>query len=136
MKRRLFDYTMRTEYKEKRKTNRILFTPEDKAQVYFYSFDTDKIISAKIVNMSRKGMCIALVKDELQKIPKVGDKLVMLKIESPGELNSIVNVDLEIVWTLTPSPLEQIGIGCKFENIPERNEIQIEEFIQSVTTLH
>ena len=127
---------MKTEYQENRNSNRILFAPEDKATVHFYTFDTDKIISAKIVNMSMGGMCIALVKDELKKIPKVGDKLVMLKIESPGELNSIMNVDLEIVWALTPSPLEQIGIGCKFENIPKRNELQIEEFIQSVTTIH
>jgi hypothetical protein len=86
--------------------------------------------------MSVGGICVALVKDELKKIPEIGDRLVLLKIESPGELNFIVNVNLKIVWALTPSPLEQIGIGCKFENIPKRNESQIEEFIQSVTTKH
>ena len=127
---------MRVENQEKRNTNRVLFAPEDNATVHFYTFETDKIISAKVVNMSTGGMCIALVKDELKKIPKIGDKLVLLKIESPGELNYIVNVNLKIVWALTPSPLEQIGIGCKFENIPKRNELQIEEFIHSVTTRH
>jgi hypothetical protein len=127
---------MRLENHEKRINNRVLFSPEDDATVYFYSFDTDKIISAKVVNMSVGGICFALGKDELKKIPEKGDKLVLLKIESPGELNYIVNVNLKIVWALTPSPLEQIGLGCKFEDMPKRNETQIEEFIHSATTKH
>lgn len=127
---------MRVENQDKRYSSRVLFAPEDNTTAHFYTFETDKIISAKVVNMSTGGICIALVKDELKKIPKIGDKLVLLKIESPGELNYIVNVNLKIVWALTPSPLEQIGIGCKFENIPKRNELQIEEFIHSVTTRH
>ena len=127
---------MRTENQEKRTNNRVLFAPEDKATVHFYSYETDKIISAKVVNMSAGGMCLALVKDDLKNIPKKGEKLVLLKIESPGELNFILNINLEIVWALTPSPLEQIGIGCKFESIPKSNELQIEEFIHSVTTKH
>jgi len=127
---------MRTENHEKRTNNRVLFSPEDNATVHFYSYETDKIISAKVVNMSAGGMCIALVKDNLKSIPKKGEKLVLLKIESPGELNFILNINLEIVWALTPSPLEQIGIGCKFESIPKSNELQIEEFIHSVTTKH
>jgi c-di-GMP-binding flagellar brake protein YcgR len=127
---------MRTENHEKRTNNRVLFSPEDKATVHFYSYETDKIISAKVVNMSAGGMCLALVKEDLKNIPKKGEKLVLLKIESPGELNFILNINLEIVWALTPSPLEQIGIGCKFESIPKNNELQIEEFIHSVTTKH
>jgi len=127
---------MRLENQEKRNDSRVVFAPEDKATVHFYSFDTDNIISAKVVNMSTGGICVALTKDELKKIPEIGDKLVLLKIESPGELNFIVNVNLKIVWALTPSPLEQIGIGCKFENIPKRNESQIQEFIQSAATKH
>ena len=127
---------MRLESHEKRVNNRVLFAPEDDATVHFYSFDTDKIVSAKVVNMSVGGICVALGKNDLKKIPEIGDKLVLLKIESPGELNYIVNVNLKIVWALTPEPLEQIGIGCKFENIPKRNETQIEEFIQSVGTKH
>jgi hypothetical protein len=127
---------MKIEDHDKRNTNRVLFSPEDKATVHFYSYETDKIISAKVVNLSSGGMCLALVKDELKNIPKKGEKLVLLKIESPGELNYILNVNLEIVWALTPSPLEQIGIGCRFESIPEKNELQIEEFIDSVRTRH
>ena len=84
---------MRTEGQEKRINNRVLFAPEDNAVVYFYSFDTDKIITAKVVNMSVGGLCVALSKDELKKIPEIGDKLVLLKIESPGELNYIVNIN-------------------------------------------
>jgi hypothetical protein len=127
---------MRVENQEKRKKNRVLFAPEDNAIVHFYSFDTDKIIAAKVVNMSSGGICVALNKGDIQKNPEIGDKLVMLKIEAPGELNYIVNVNLKIVWALTPSPLEKIGIGCKFEDIPKRNESQIEEFIQSAATKH
>ena len=127
---------MRIEGHEKRINKRVLFAPEDNAIVYFYFFYTDKIISAKVVNMSVGGLCVALSKDELKNIPKIGDKLVLLKIESPGELNYIVNINAKIVWALTPSPLEQIGIGFKFENIPKRNESQIEDFIQSATTKH
>ena len=127
---------MKIEDHDKRYTNRVLFSPEDNATVHFYSYETDKIISAKVVNLSTGGMCIALVKDDLKNIPKKGEKLVLLKIESPGELNYILNVNLEIVWALTPSPLEQIGIGCKFDSIPKKNELQIEEFIHSVSTKH
>ena len=127
---------MRTENHEKRDNNRVLFSPEDKATVQFYSYENDRILSAKVLNMSVGGLCIAIVKEDLKNIPKKGEKLVLLKIESPGEFNFIVNVNLKIVWALTPSPLEQIGIGCKFESIPKRNELQIEEFINSVTTRH
>jgi hypothetical protein len=121
---------------EKRNAKRILFSPEDETSAYFYSYETDKIKSAKIVNMSIGGMCLALVKEDLKNIPKIGEKLVLLKIESPGDLNYIMNVNLEIVWALTPSPLEQIGIGCKFDSIPQKNELQIEKFIQSVSEKH
>lgn len=127
---------MRIENHEKRNNSRVLFAPEDDATVHFYSYETDKIVSAKVVNMSAGGMCLALVKDDLKSVPKKGEKLVLLKIESPGEINFILNVNLEIVWALTPSPLEQIGIGCKFESIPKNSELQIEEFIHSVTTKH
>lgn len=127
---------MRIENHDKRHTNRVLFSPEDNATVHFYSYETDKIISAKVVNLSTGGMCLALVKDDLKNIPKKGEKLVLLKIESPGELNYILNVNLEIIWALTPSPLEQIGIGCKFDSIPKKSELQIEEFIHSVSTKH
>ena len=121
---------------DKRNAKRVLFSPEDEASAYFYSYETDKIKSAKIVNMSSGGMCLALVKEDLKNLPKIGEKLVLLKIESPGDINYIMNVNLEIVWALTPSPLEQIGIGCKFDSIPQKNELQIEEFIQSVSEKH
>jgi hypothetical protein len=127
---------MKIEKHDKRTSKRVLFSPEDEASVYFYSYETDKIVSAKVLNMSTGGMCLALVKEDLKNIPKIGEKLVLLKLESPGELNYILNVDLEIIWALTPSPLDQIGIGCKFDHIPKKNELQIEEFIQSVSTKH
>lgn len=127
---------MEKENHDKRNTKRVLFSPEDEASVYFYSYETDKIVSAKVVNMSLGGMCLALVKEDLKNIPKIGEQLVLLKLESPGELNYILNVNLEIVWALTPSPLDQIGIGCKFNQIPKKNELQIEEFIHSVSTKH
>ena len=127
---------MDKENHDKRNTKRVLFSPEDEASVYFYSYETDKIVSAKVVNMSLGGMCLALVKEDLKNIPKIGEQLVLLKLESPGELNYILNVNLEIVWALTPSPLDQIGIGCKFNQIPKKNELQIEEFIHAVSTKH
>jgi hypothetical protein len=127
---------MNMENHDKRNTKRVLFSAEDEASVYFYSYETDKIVSAKVVNMSAGGMCLALVKEDLKNIPKIGEKLVLLKLESPGELSYILNVNLEIVWALTPSPLDQIGIGCKFDQIPKKNELQIEEFIHSVSTKH
>jgi len=70
---------MRIENQEKRNTNRVLFSPEDEASVYFYSYETDKIVTAKVVNMSTGGMCLALVKEDLKNIPKIGEKLVLLK---------------------------------------------------------
>ena len=59
---------MNMENSEKRTTNRVLFAPEDNATVHFYSFDTDKIIAAKVVNMSVGGICVALSKDDIKKI--------------------------------------------------------------------
>ena len=37
--------------------------------------------------------------------------------------------DLQITWALTDETLEKIGIGCKFENLTDRNKNQIEDFL-------
>jgi hypothetical protein len=115
---------------ENRLHNRIVFSADDKTSVNFYDFNTDKIIYAKVVNVSKGGICIAISKDDCRKIPKKGDKIVLLKIESSSEkLNFPLNADLKITWALTDETLDKIGIGCKFENLTDRNKDQIEEFL-------
>jgi hypothetical protein len=114
---------------ENRTYKRIVFSPEDKTSVNYYDFNSDKIVYAKVVNVSKGGICIAISKDEIKDIPRRGDKLVLLKIESPEKLNFPLNADLQITWALTDETLEKIGIGCKFENLTERNKTQIEEFL-------
>jgi len=108
---------------------RVIFSAEDKTSVNFYDFNSDKILYAKVVNVSKGGICIAISKDEIKDLPKRGDKLVLLKIESPDKLNFPLNADLQITWALTDETLEQIGIGCKFENLTEHNKSQIEDFL-------
>ena len=114
---------------ENRIYRRVIFSPEDKTAVNFYDFNSDKIVYAKVVNVSKGGICIAISKNEIKDLPKRGDKLVLLKIEAPNKLNFPLNADLQISWALTDETLEQIGIGCKFENLTERNKSQIEEFL-------
>ena len=114
---------------ENRLNNRVVFSADDKTSVNFYDFKSGKIIYAKVVNVSKGGICIAISKDEIHDLPKPGDKIVLLKIDSPEKLNFPLNADLLITWALTDETLEKIGIGCKFENLTERNKTQIEEFL-------
>ena len=114
---------------ENRKNKRVLFPPEDDTLVHFYAFNTGEIVAAKVVNLSEGGICIAPVKEELKSIPKIGDKLVLLKIESPKKLNFLLNADLEITWALTHETLEQFGLGCKFESLSDTSKKQIEKFL-------
>ncbi len=115
--------------RENRLDNRVVFSAEDKTSVNFYDFNSDRIIYAKVVNVSKGGICIAISKDDCRKLPQKGDKIVLLKIESPQKLNFPLNADLQITWALTDETLEKIGIGCKFENLTDRNRNQIEEFL-------
>ena len=114
---------------ENRNCRRVLFPPEDDTQVHFYAFNTGEIITAKVVNLSEGGICIAPVREELKSIPKIGDKLVLLKIESPQKLKFLLNADLEISWVLAHDTLDQFGIGCKFERLSDTSKKQIEEFL-------
>ena len=120
---------MCVEMHENRLNNRIVFSAEDKTAVNFYDFNSDKILYAKVVNVSKGGICIAISKDECTILPQKGDKLVLLKIESPDKLNFPLNADLQITWSLTDDILEKIGIGCRFKNLTERNKTQIEDFL-------
>ena len=114
---------------ENRVYDRVIFSAEDETSVNFYDFNSDKIIYAKVVNVSKGGICIAISKDACGDLPQKGDKLVLLKIESPEKLNFPLNADLQITWALTDETLDQIGIGCRFENLTDRNRNQIEEFL-------
>ena len=115
--------------RENRLHNRVVFSAEDTTSVNFYDLGSDTIIYAKVVNVSKGGICIAISKNDCTRLPKKGDKLVLLKIESSQKLNFPLNADLKITWALTDETLEKIGIGCEFENLTDHNKDQIEEFL-------
>jgi hypothetical protein len=85
---------------EKRKFKRVIFSPDDDACVNLYIFKTDEIVTAKVVNISRGGICVAIDKKGIKSMPKIGDELVLLKLESPGEESFFINADVEIIWAL------------------------------------
>jgi hypothetical protein len=116
---------------ERRRFQRIFFSIEDGVKgILAFSDHQRGLLVAHIINIGEGGLGLAVSKDKKGKIAK-GDQIILTHITGMQDLESLVNVDVEIKWLMEDPSLEFVVFGCKFLNIPEPMRDAIGIFLDS-----
>jgi c-di-GMP-binding flagellar brake protein YcgR len=119
------------EKERRRRFQRIFFSLKDEIIGIFSFPDLQRgVLAAHIINVSEGGMGLALEKEEKNRIKK-GDQVTLSQIRGIKGLESLRHVEAEIRWILDDPPLELIGFGCEFLNVPESLRDTLRVFIDS-----
>jgi response regulator RpfG family c-di-GMP phosphodiesterase len=128
---KLDDVSKNENQTNKRQFDRYIFSAQDQATGDFSFLKSKALISTKILNISKGGICIALQSREEIRLPEIGDRLVLVRVSSPEKLRFLLNIDLEVRWTLKHESLEQSGVGCQFIKIPQSSQKQLQNFLEA-----
>ncbi len=112
-----------------RKHPRVSFTVSDGIVARFLASDeSHDLQTAYILNLSEGGLFFTLRKDQSNLI-KEGDNLRFVEIKKWRTSHFLVNIQANVVWQGNIPDYESVGIGCKFNNISEKNLQNIKELV-------
>jgi hypothetical protein len=125
---------MADETNERRRFQRIFFSIEDGVKgILAFSDHQRGLLVTHIINIGEGGLGLAVGKDKKDKIAKK-DQVIITHITGVQGLESLVNVDAEIMWMLENPSLEYVLFGCEFLDVPETMRDTIGIFIDSWPT--
>ena len=115
---------------EKRKFQRIIFSANDEViGVFSFPKDAEELVSYKIADISAGGLrFFALRKDNLQISTR--DKFFLNESKGISIFDFDADLELDGRWVIDSEKVEHIMIGCKFVDISEAAETQIDLFIE------
>lgn len=117
------------DFENKREYPRVSFTVSDGIVARFLaSEDNHELQTAYVLNLSEGGLFFTLRKDQSNLI-KEGDNLRFVEIKKWRTNHFLVNIQANVVWQGTIPDYDSIGIGCKFNNISEKNMQNIKELV-------
>jgi len=117
------------DFENKREHPRVSFTVSDGIVARFWaSEENDELQTAYILNLSEGGLFFTLRKDQSNLI-KEGDKLRFVEIKKWRTSHFLVNIQADVVWHGNMPEYEGVGIGCKFNNISDKNLQNIKELV-------
>jgi hypothetical protein len=116
-------------YDERRKYQRILFSPADAARGLFLLPGLgEKPFEANIINLSMGGLHFTPKAGRNTKI-HTGDQLAFVHLIPKNAESLILNIDATVVWVVDSHILDHIGIGCKFANISDSSCDRLSSYI-------
>jgi c-di-GMP-binding flagellar brake protein YcgR len=115
---------------DKRRFQRIVFSANDEVMgVFAFPKVADGLNSYIIADISAGGLrFFAFRKDNLQ--ISTCDKFYLKEIKGKTIFDFDADVELEVRWVIDNDKFEHIMIGCRFLNISEAAQTQIELFIE------
>jgi len=120
---------MNTERKERRRFERIFFSEDDEIRGTFQLPEHHNMsMAAKIMDICEDGMCLDLKEYDESDTLNDEDHLIFTEIRGTEDLHFLVNIELEIRWTLN---LKHFAIGCEFVNLSPSIREQIRQMMNS-----
>ena len=117
------------DFENKREHPRVSFTVSDGIVARFLaSEDNHELQTAYILNLSEGGLFFTMRKDQSNMI-KEGDSLRFVEIKKWRTNHFLVNIQANVVWQGNIPDYDSIGIGCKFNNISDKNLQNIKELV-------
>ncbi len=114
---------------DKRKHKRYIF-PNDETMTAQVCLSGDKnFIEARLLNVSEGGIGLAVAKEQTQDI-SVTSELLMVNFHEMSQLQGLRDVLLKVRWVLDYTPLDHLGLGCEFVNLPENGKKEILELVK------
>jgi c-di-GMP-binding flagellar brake protein YcgR len=101
---------------EKRMFRRFVFSKENEIKATLVSIGGNNTLEARVLNVSKGGMGLALGKNEQEKL---GEDLELLleSVTAGSGLPCLAGQTVKIKWILDYEPLANLGIGCEFVNM-------------------
>jgi hypothetical protein len=117
------------DFENKREHPRISFSVSDGIVARFLSSeDNHELQTAYVLNLSEGGLFFTLRKDQCNLI-KEGDNLRFVEIKKWRTSHFLVNIQANVIWQGNIPEYKSIGIGCKFNNISDKNLQNIKELV-------
>jgi hypothetical protein len=121
---------MAIDYSDRRKFPRVVFSvSEGVIGKFFISSKKNDIWTAYILNLSEDGLFFTLRSDQRTLIKK-DDILNFISIKMWGNVQSLVNIQMRVMWTGWQEEGDNIGIGCKFIEISDTSKKSISKLIE------
>jgi hypothetical protein len=86
-------------------------------------------LTVPILNLSAGGIFFTLKREEPFRFNK-DDWATLNCLLGIEDLNFLINLQMRIVWVLDHAGLNNIGYGCKFENIPDTVRARIVTYVE------
>ena len=121
-----------SEYKpEKRIYKRVFFPNQnDLAGILRLSDNHEVFLTAIIKDLSEGGLGFAVKRDQNNKII-TGSQLTLKNIRGSEHLTFMTDLKLEVMWVLDCDELKNVGIGCRFLDIPQAGREKIRNYVKA-----
>jgi len=121
-----------SEYKqERRRYKRVFFSNQnDLAGILKLSDNHEVFLTAIIKDLSEGGLGFAVKRDQNNKII-AGSQLTLKNIRGSEHLTFMTDLKLEVMWVLDSGKLKNVGIGCRFLDIPQAVKEKIREYVKA-----
>jgi len=117
------------DFENQRKYPRVSFTVSDGIVARFLASENNhELQTAYILNLSEGGLFFTLRKDQSNLI-REGDNLRFVEIKKWRTHHFLVNIQANVVWQGNIPDYDSVGIGCKFNNISDKNLQNIKELV-------
>ena len=116
---------------ERRGYKRVFFSNQDDlAGILKLSDNHEVFLTAFIKDLSESGLGFAVKRDQKNKII-TGSQLTLKKIRGSEHLTFITDLKLEVMWVLDCDELKNVGIGCRFLDIPQAGREKIRNYVKA-----
>ena len=116
--------------KENRKFKRYVFPNEAKVSSSMLLENGGGCVDAKVLNISRGGVGLAIQRGDFGPI-QAGAELQFEAVTEGNGFDVLLGKEVRVQWVLDQSGLENIGLGCEFINLDEREEEQLSKLLQN-----
>jgi len=115
--------------REKRKYERIYFSPEEKINGLFVFPDFGQLsFAAPVLDLSLGGLHFSLKREELHAI-EMGCSLILSELRMDSTILSDKPISLVVRWMLNHPAVSNVSLGCEFQSFPDESRQAVEEFI-------
>jgi c-di-GMP-binding flagellar brake protein YcgR len=123
----------KTILEEKRRYTRIIFNECNKVQAVIILPGVRYLsqqVSASVLNMSEGGIQISIERKKYQEMQE-GDRVLLSSLKGIPDLQSLIDIPVEVVWIMNNKYLEHILLGMSFAILSGKQRETLRFFIEN-----